>query len=202
MGATLGAFNTKTRAEAHIAKRGKQAANCTQHGTRVAAQGHPRKSTTDGPHQWRTVSEIGRTTNASRRRGNHDTVSNTGSDRVFGAIGFGAATKHLCQLLSAATALLVASAAAPLLHFDQRIATLQRTHHTANSDQFIIHQELPTLIRCRVEQGPELGGNRLTCTKDTRTHRADRAMHDIGNLLVGKPLEFAQDDRRSQFLGK
>ena len=67
---------------------------------------------------------------------------------------------------------------------------------------FVLHAcHLPTFVRGRIEQGPQTFCNRFARTENPRTHRANRAFHDVGDLLVAQPLELAQHDGGSQFLG-
>jgi len=152
MRATLDASSILMRAQTDIAERYKQTASSTQHGARIAAQVHSCQSAANGAQQRHAISQICRTTYASRRCCDHDPVANMGTNGVFGAIRLGAATEHLGQLLPATAPLLMTTAAAPLLHFDQCIVAIKRTNNATNGDRLVTHHGLPTLIGCRVEQ--------------------------------------------------
>lgn len=165
MGTTLDTSSILTRANPDITEHQKQTASGTQHGSRITTQGHSCKSAANGAQQRDAISQICRTTYASRRCSDHNPVTNIGTNGVFGTIGLGAATEHLGQLLPTTAPLLMTTATAPLLHFDQRIATIKRTNNTTNGDRLFTHHESPTLVRCRIEQWPKLRGNRLAGAK-------------------------------------
>src|SRR5574343_872671 len=62
------------------------------------------------------------------------------------------------------------------------------------------HFQLPAAIRRRIQQGTQFGRHCLAGPKNTGTDRPDRTIHGSGNLFVGQPLDFAQDDGCTQFI--
>src|SRR6478735_7731251 len=61
---------------------------------------------------------------------------------------------------------------------------------------------LPTLVLAGPELRAELLRHRLARPENARPDRADRAIHDLRDLLVGETVELAQRDRRAQLLGE
>src|SRR3546814_19092103 len=51
-----------------------------------------------------------------------------------------------------------------------------------------------------LHQRPEFRIDRLAGAEDARTHRADRAIHALCDLLVAQALDLAPGDRGAQFL--
>src|SRR5262249_26981400 len=56
----------------------------------------------------------------------------------------------------------------------------------------------PPAVLARLEQRPELLGDRLPGAEDPGAHGADRAVHDRRDVLVAQPLDLAQRDRVAQ----
>src|SRR5512143_3884882 len=56
----------------------------------------------------------------------------------------------------------------------------------------------PPLVLRPVQQGLEPFGDRLARPEYTRAHGADRAIHQLGDLLVAHAFELAQLDRAAQ----
>src|SRR5688572_27048014 len=57
---------------------------------------------------------------------------------------------------------------------------------------------LPTLVLPRPQQRPQLLRDRLARPEDTRPDGADRAVHDLRDVLVAHPFDLAQLDRGTQ----
>ena len=124
-------------------------------------------------------------------------ISNRRTYGVLGLVGLGAATEHLCQLMTATTTFFVTTATTALFNRNERITTIQSAHDTAYSNQMFTHFHLPALVGSGIEQGPKFGCNGLSRTKNAGTHRSNRALHNLRNLLVGQPFEFPENNRRS-----
>ncbi len=115
---------------------------CTDHGT------------THHSEQWNPVNQICGSPDSSRCNGNFDFVTNPTGDRVVEAIGFGASTKHLCQLLTTAPSFFMATSASLLGNFDDGLVAIECTHDGAYSGYFMSlhrqdYQRLSGLISSR-----------------------------------------------------
>ncbi len=68
--------------------------------------------------------------------------------------------------------------------------------------KFCLHGRYHLLSLLRPQQRPQLLRDRLARPEDARAHRADRAIHDLRDILVAHALDLAQRDRRAQLLGQ
>src|SRR5216683_2931826 len=65
-----------------------------------------------------------------------------------------------------------------------------------------VNSLLPPFVLTGSQLRPQLLGDRLARAEDARAHGADRAIHDLRDLLVRQSVELAQRDRGAQLLGK
>ena len=95
---------------------------------------------------------------------------------------------------------MAAPAASLLLYLDQGTGLIDLTDDGTDRAKFGIHR-LPAAIRRDIEEGPQFECHRLTGAEDSRADGADWTIHHFGDLLVGQPVNFAQDDRPAQLFG-
>src|SRR3954471_13479688 len=77
-----------------------------------------------------------------------------------------------------------------------RFAPVVRRQATGDSEALCSWHDFS--VGCRLSPGPSLSCNAqllpqmLAPAVDARAHRAERAAHDLGDLLVGEPLDITQ----------
>src|SRR6185369_1053653 len=116
-----------------------QAANSPQHGSAIPIQRHAEYGPGDGCQQRQSISKIRRAPNAAGRDGHSHLVTGLGPRWIVDPICLVPAAQHLRQALASTAPLLVASAAAACLDFNDGLIAVYRANNGADSAHLLIH---------------------------------------------------------------